>query len=197
MGYAYPSLVAGLLPGSREKSSGPRWKSVPPRPVVLGHPTRTLLPSPLCIPVTNTRMSLDTAVISAESPQERRPPLHPGCSEETGDALALKSGARCFFQPGLFPLRSSKAVQHGAAGRAWLSANAARGWEPRPWVGAPRGGWDPRLVPLRELTPHPTLPPAAPAAAPDVWRRLGPAFSNGSREVTVLIKVKSFFGRLL
>nr|XP_009484559.1 PREDICTED: interleukin-23 receptor [Pelecanus crispus] len=28
----------------------------------------------------------------------------------------------------------------------------------------------------------------APAAAPDVWRRLGPAFPNGSREVTVLIK---------
>ncbi|XP_029889759.1 interleukin-23 receptor isoform X2 [Aquila chrysaetos chrysaetos] len=33
-----------------------------------------------------------------------------------------------------------------------------------------------------------TTPEAAPAAAPDVWRRLGPAFSNGSREVTVLIK---------
>lgn len=63
--------------------------------------------------------------------------------------------------------------------------------------GSPTHGWDPRLVPLRELTPRPTLPPAAPAAAPDVWRRLGPAFSNGSREVTVLIKVKSFFGWLL
>ncbi|XP_027549993.1 interleukin-23 receptor [Neopelma chrysocephalum] len=33
-----------------------------------------------------------------------------------------------------------------------------------------------------------TTPEAAPAAAPDVWRRLGPAFPNGSHEVTVLIK---------
>ncbi|XP_025954307.2 interleukin-23 receptor isoform X2 [Dromaius novaehollandiae] len=33
-----------------------------------------------------------------------------------------------------------------------------------------------------------TTPEAAPAAAPDVWRRLGPAFPNGSREVTVLIE---------
>lgn len=104
MGYAYPSLVAGLLPGSREKSSSPRWKShasrgVPPRPVVLGHTTHTSLPSPLCIPVTNTGMSFDTAgsVISAEAPQERCPPLHPGCSEETGDVLALKTSPRCFF----------------------------------------------------------------------------------------------------
>lgn len=35
--------------------------------------------------------------------------------------------------------------------------------------------------------------PAAPAVPPDVWRRLGPAFPNGSHEVTVLIKVRSFF----
>lgn len=53
-------------------------------------------------------------------------------------------------------------------------------------------GWEARPVRLWELMPRPTLPPAAPAAAPDVWRRLGPAFPNGSREVTVLIKVKSF-----
>ncbi|XP_054689606.1 interleukin-23 receptor isoform X1 [Grus americana] len=33
-----------------------------------------------------------------------------------------------------------------------------------------------------------TTPEAAPAVAPDVWRRLGPAFPNGSHEVTVLIK---------
>ncbi|KAJ7401482.1 interleukin 23 receptor [Pitangus sulphuratus] len=33
-----------------------------------------------------------------------------------------------------------------------------------------------------------TTPEAAPAAAPDIWRRLGPAFPNGSHEVTVLIK---------
>ncbi|XP_062437539.1 interleukin-23 receptor [Rhea pennata] len=33
-----------------------------------------------------------------------------------------------------------------------------------------------------------TTPEAAPAAVPDVWRRLGPAFPNGSHEVTVLIK---------
>ncbi|KAM9280308.1 interleukin-23 receptor [Cariama cristata] len=33
-----------------------------------------------------------------------------------------------------------------------------------------------------------TTPEAAPATAPDVWRRLGPAFPNGSHEVTVLIK---------
>lgn len=34
--------------------------------------------------------------------------------------------------------------------------------------------------------------PAAPAAAPAVWRRLGPALPDGSREVTVLIKVRLF-----
>ncbi|XP_076196092.1 interleukin-23 receptor isoform X3 [Aptenodytes patagonicus] len=33
-----------------------------------------------------------------------------------------------------------------------------------------------------------TTPEAAPAVAPDVWRRLGPVFPNGSHEVTVLIK---------
>ncbi|XP_067156611.1 interleukin-23 receptor [Apteryx mantelli] len=33
-----------------------------------------------------------------------------------------------------------------------------------------------------------TTPEAAPAAVPDVWRRLGPVFPNGSHEVTVLIK---------
>ncbi|XP_074008698.1 interleukin-23 receptor [Numenius arquata] len=33
-----------------------------------------------------------------------------------------------------------------------------------------------------------TTPEAAPATSPDVWRRLGPAFPNGSHEVTVLIK---------
>ncbi|XP_065529152.1 interleukin-23 receptor isoform X5 [Lathamus discolor] len=33
-----------------------------------------------------------------------------------------------------------------------------------------------------------TTPEAAPTAAPEVWRRLGPAFRNGSHEVTVLIK---------
>ncbi|XP_068547277.1 interleukin-23 receptor isoform X1 [Anas acuta] len=33
-----------------------------------------------------------------------------------------------------------------------------------------------------------TTPEAAPAAAPDVWRRLGSVFPNGSHEVTVLIK---------
>ncbi|XP_068809590.1 interleukin-23 receptor isoform X2 [Struthio camelus] len=33
-----------------------------------------------------------------------------------------------------------------------------------------------------------TTPEAAPAAAPDVWRCLGPAFANGSHEVTVLLK---------
>ncbi|XP_031973523.1 interleukin-23 receptor isoform X3 [Corvus moneduloides] len=33
-----------------------------------------------------------------------------------------------------------------------------------------------------------STPEAAPAAAPGVWRRLGPALPNGSREVTVLIK---------
>lgn len=53
-------------------------------------------------------------------------------------------------------------------------------------------GCEPRLVPLWELMPCPTLPPAAPAVAPDVWRRLGPMFPNGSHEVTVLIKVRSF-----
>ncbi|XP_069718059.1 interleukin-23 receptor isoform X2 [Phaenicophaeus curvirostris] len=33
-----------------------------------------------------------------------------------------------------------------------------------------------------------TTPEAAPTMAPDVWRRLGPAFPNGSHEVTILIK---------
>ncbi|KAJ7424874.1 interleukin 23 receptor [Willisornis vidua] len=33
-----------------------------------------------------------------------------------------------------------------------------------------------------------TTPEAAPAAAPDVWRRLGPALPGGGHEVTVLIK---------
>ncbi|XP_051481465.1 interleukin-23 receptor isoform X2 [Apus apus] len=33
-----------------------------------------------------------------------------------------------------------------------------------------------------------TTPEAAPSRAPEVWRRLGPAFPNGSHELTVLIK---------
>ncbi|KAM9186531.1 interleukin-23 receptor [Mergus octosetaceus] len=43
-----------------------------------------------------------------------------------------------------------------------------------------------------------TTPEAAPAAAPDVWRRLGSVFPNGSHEVTVLIKPpRAARGRIL
>ncbi|XP_035420286.1 interleukin-23 receptor [Cygnus atratus] len=47
-------------------------------------------------------------------------------------------------------------------------------------AGSPWSAWSPPFVY--------TTPEAAPAAAPDVWRRLGPVFPNGSHEVTVLIK---------
>ncbi|XP_072199634.1 interleukin-23 receptor [Excalfactoria chinensis] len=47
-------------------------------------------------------------------------------------------------------------------------------------AGSPWSAWGP---PFTYSTPE-----AAPAAAPDVWRRLGRQFPNGSHEVTVLIK---------
>ncbi|OXB82169.1 UNVERIFIED_CONTAM: hypothetical protein H355_009048 [Colinus virginianus] len=47
-------------------------------------------------------------------------------------------------------------------------------------AGSPWSAWS---LPLTYSTPE-----AAPAAAPDVWRRLGRLFPNGSHEVTVLIK---------
>uniref|UniRef100_A0A674HI82 Fibronectin type-III domain-containing protein n=1 Tax=Taeniopygia guttata TaxID=59729 RepID=A0A674HI82_TAEGU len=47
----------------------------------------------------------------------------------------------------------------------------------------------PRCVPVPPpVSDGVPAPPAAPAAAPAVWRRLGPVLPNGSREVTVLIK---------
>lgn len=60
---------------------------------------------------------------------------------------------------------------------------------PRPGGASRRaaGVWEPRG--RSGVSPCPP-PPAAPAAAPGVWRRLGPALPNGSREVTVLIKVR-------
>ncbi|XP_063262946.1 interleukin-23 receptor isoform X2 [Prinia subflava] len=50
-------------------------------------------------------------------------------------------------------------------------------------LSAARGPWSAWSPPFLYSTPE-----AAPAAAPAVWRRLGPALPNGSREVTVLIK---------
>ncbi|XP_065698737.2 interleukin-23 receptor [Patagioenas fasciata] len=47
----------------------------------------------------------------------------------------------------------------------------------------PNSPWSAWSTPFLYSTPE-----AAPAVAPDVWRRLGPAFPNGSHEVTVLIK---------
>ncbi|XP_065513612.1 interleukin-23 receptor [Caloenas nicobarica] len=47
----------------------------------------------------------------------------------------------------------------------------------------PNSPWSAWSTPFLYSTPE-----AAPALAPDVWRRPGPAFPNGSREVTVLIK---------
>ncbi|XP_021260633.1 interleukin-23 receptor isoform X2 [Numida meleagris] len=47
-------------------------------------------------------------------------------------------------------------------------------------AGSPWSAWS---LPFTYSTPE-----AAPAAAPDVWRRLGRLFPNGSHEVTVLIK---------
>ncbi|XP_062472123.1 interleukin-23 receptor isoform X3 [Pezoporus occidentalis] len=62
-------------------------------------------------------------------------------------------------------------------------ATGSAAWQVRCRLSAADSPWSAWSSPFLYTTPE-----AAPAAAPDVWRRLGPAFPNGSHEVTVLIK---------
>ncbi|KAM6079794.1 interleukin-23 receptor isoform 2-T2 [Theristicus caerulescens] len=62
-------------------------------------------------------------------------------------------------------------------------ATGAPAWHVRCRLSPANSPWSAWSTPFLYTTPE-----AAPAAAPDVWRRLGPAFPNGSHEVTVLIK---------
>jgi len=70
----------------------------------------------------------------------------------------------------------------------WLLRSERR-WCPIPADTQGQGGYA-RDAPTWASQGTYRLCPAAPAAAPDVWRRLGRLFPNGSHEVTVLIKVR-------
>ncbi|XP_074762107.1 interleukin-23 receptor isoform X2 [Athene noctua] len=75
------------------------------------------------------------------------------------------------------------AVQHGPRSQHDLQSNTQYVFQVRcrlSPVDSPWSAWSPPFLY--------TTPEAAPAAAPDVWRRLGPTFPDGSHEVTVLIK---------
>ncbi|KAM6263521.1 interleukin-23 receptor isoform 2-T2 [Spheniscus humboldti] len=62
-------------------------------------------------------------------------------------------------------------------------ATGAPAWHVRCRLSPVNSPWSAWSTPFLYTTPE-----AAPAVAPDVWRRLGPVFPNGSHEVTVLIK---------
>ncbi|XP_075567643.1 interleukin-23 receptor [Pelecanus crispus] len=74
-------------------------------------------------------------------------------------------------------------AQHGPRSRHDLQSNTQYVFQVRCRLSPANSPWSAWSTPFLYTTPE-----AAPAAAPDVWRRLGPAFPNGSREVTVLIK---------
>ncbi|XP_010559840.1 PREDICTED: interleukin-23 receptor [Haliaeetus leucocephalus] len=74
-------------------------------------------------------------------------------------------------------------AQHGSRSQHDLQSNTQYAFQVRCRLSPADSPWSAWSTPFLYTTPE-----AAPAAAPDVWRRLGPAFSNGSREVTVLIK---------
>ncbi|XP_056212617.1 interleukin-23 receptor isoform X1 [Falco biarmicus] len=75
------------------------------------------------------------------------------------------------------------AAQHRPRGRHDLQSNTQYVFQVRCRLSPADSPWSPWSPPFLYTTPE-----AAPATAPDVWRRLGPAFPNGSHEVTVLIK---------
>ncbi|XP_050757355.1 interleukin-23 receptor [Gymnogyps californianus] len=75
------------------------------------------------------------------------------------------------------------AAQPGPRSRHDLQSNTQYVFQVRCRLSSAASPWSTWSPPFLYSTPE-----AAPAAAPDVWRRLGPAFPNGSREVTVLIK---------
>lgn len=136
--------------------------------------------SPLCIPVTNTGMSLGMALVISTSsgmraPEERCHHLRPSCSKEAGDTLVLKSGSRCCLQSGPFPLRSGRAVQTASAQPRGNQPALPKALVGAPvWVEVPRVGGSPGWV----LTPPPTLPsPQPPPCRPTsggAWARRSP-----------------------
>ncbi|XP_072723730.1 interleukin-23 receptor isoform X2 [Ciconia boyciana] len=75
------------------------------------------------------------------------------------------------------------AAQHGPRSRHDLQSNTQYVFQVRCRLSSANSPWSAWSTPFLYTTPE-----TAPATAPDVWRRLGPALPNGSREVTVLIK---------
>ncbi|KAM6398330.1 interleukin-23 receptor [Pluvialis apricaria] len=75
------------------------------------------------------------------------------------------------------------AAQQGPRSRHHLQSNTRYVFQVRCRLSAANSPWSAWSTPFLYTTPE-----AAPATPPDVWRRLGPAFPNGSHEVTVLIK---------
>ncbi|XP_053929382.1 interleukin-23 receptor isoform X4 [Cuculus canorus] len=75
------------------------------------------------------------------------------------------------------------AAQHGLRSRHDLQSNTQYVFQVRCRLSPDDSPWSAWSTPFLYTTPE-----ADPTAAPDVWWRLGPAFPNGSHEVTVLIK---------
>ncbi|XP_064310932.1 interleukin-23 receptor [Phalacrocorax carbo] len=77
----------------------------------------------------------------------------------------------------------NRATQQGPRSQHDLQSNTQYMFQVRCRLSPANSPWSTWSNPFLYTTPE-----AAPAAAPDVWRRLGPVFPNGSHEVTVLIK---------
>ncbi|KAM9283315.1 interleukin-23 receptor [Morus bassanus] len=77
----------------------------------------------------------------------------------------------------------NSAAQHGPHSWHDLQSNTQYVFQVRCRLSPADSPWSTWSTPFLYTTPE-----AAPAVAPDVWRRLGPVFPNGSHEVTVLIK---------